>query len=91
MKPVKGRGVDELKSFCEDAARQMVGLETRLRTLLVLNAQEPETALFHEAVAPSLQLAKLLLDAGRKGRRGTLLAVRPLLRALATERRITDW
>jgi hypothetical protein len=75
---------DPLRTFCEDAARQMVNLETRLRTLIAATAQVPESALIEEAIAPSLQLAKTLLDAGRHGRHGTLLAVRPLLRALTT-------
>ena len=74
--------VEQLRTFCEDAARQMVGLETRLRTLIAATAQIPESALIEEAIAPSLQLAKMLLDAGGHGRHATLLAARPLLRAL---------
>jgi hypothetical protein len=62
----------------------MVGIEMRLRTLAAAR-QEPEMALIEEAVAPSLQLAKTLLDAGRHGRHATLLALRPLLRALAVD------
>lgn len=81
------RPADELKTFCEDAARQMVGLETRLRTLVATRPSAPEMTLIQEAVAPSLQLAKALFDAGRRGRHETLLALRPLLRAL----RLTDW
>lgn len=83
----RDRPADELKTFCEDAARQMVGLETRLRTLVAAHAREPETMLIEEAIGPSLRLAKALLDAGRRGRHETLLALRPLLRAL----RLTDW
>jgi hypothetical protein len=83
QRPPKGPAVDELRTFCEDAARQLVGLETRLRTLVAAARQEPETTLIEESVAPSLQLAKTLLDAGRQGRHATLLAVRPLLRALS--------
>jgi len=74
--------LEQLRTFCEDAARQMVGLETRLRTLIAATAQGPESALIEEAIAPSLQLAKTLFDAGRHGRHATLLAARPLLRAL---------
>jgi hypothetical protein len=77
--------VEQLRTFCEDAARQMVGLQTRLRTLVAATAQAPESALIQEAIAPSLQLAKTLLDAGRHGRHATLLAVRPLLRAMSIE------
>jgi len=77
---------DDLRAFCEDAARQMVGIEMRLRTLAATR-HEPEMALIEEAVAPSLQLAKTLLDAGRHGQHATLLALRPLLRALAVEPR----
>ncbi len=79
--------LEQLRTFCEDAARQLVGLETRLRTLIATTAQVPESALIEEAIAPSLQLAKMLLDAGRHGRHGTLLAARPLLRALTIEPR----
>jgi hypothetical protein len=77
------RRADDLKMFCGEAARQMVNLETRLRTLVAANRREPEMTLIEEAVGPSLQLAKALLDAGRQGRHETLLALRPLLRALA--------
>ena len=83
---VKDRVTDDLRAFCEDAARQMVGIEMRLRTLAATR-QEPEMALIEEAVAPSLQLAKTLLDAGRHGRHATLLALRPLLRALTVDPR----
>ena len=86
-KTLRGDKVDELKTFCEDAARQMVGLETRLRTLVAARGEHPELTLIREAVTPSLQLAKALFDAGRTGRHETLLALRPLLRAL----RFTDW
>jgi hypothetical protein len=79
---VKDQVADDLRAFCEDAVRQMAGIEMRLRTLAAAR-QEPEIALIEEAVASSLQLAKMLLDAGRQGRHATLLAVRPLLRALA--------
>jgi len=65
----------------------MVGLETRLRTLVAARGEHPELTLIQEAVTPSLQLAKTLFDAGRNGRHETLLALRPLLRAL----RLTDW
>ena len=84
--PAKPRSIDELRTFCEDAARQMVGIETRLRTLVAASREEPEMTLIAQAVAPSLQLAKLLLDAGRRGRTDTLLALRPLLRALSDGR-----
>lgn len=83
---VNDRVADDLRAFCEDAARQMVGIEMRLRTLAATR-QEPEMALIEEAVAPSLQLAKALLDAGGHGRHATLLALRPLLRALAVDPR----
>ena len=86
-KTLRGNPVDELKTFCEDAARQMVGLETRLRTLIAARGDRPAAALIVEAVTPSLQLAKALFDAGRSGRHEKLLALRPLLRAL----RVTDW
>jgi hypothetical protein len=43
--------------------------------------------LIEEAIGSSLQLAKSLLEAGREGRHGTLLAVRPLLRALSLDPR----
>ncbi len=79
---MKERVGDELRAFCEDAARQMVGIEMRLRTLTAAR-QAPESTLIEEAVAPSLQLAKVLLEAGRQGRHATLLAARPLLRALS--------
>lgn len=79
--------LDELKTFCEDAARQMVGIETRLRTLVAARGRQPEMTLIEEAVAPSLRLARALLDAGRRGRHERLLALRPLVRAL----RLTDW
>ena len=87
---VRGRGkeraADDLQAFCEDAARQMVGIEMRLRTLAATRP-EPEMALIEEAVGPSLQLTKTLLEAGRHGRHATLLALRPLLRALTVDPR----
>jgi len=83
---MKDRGADDLEAFCEDAARQMMGLELRLRTLTA-SRPGPGAALIEAAVAPSLQLAKALLEAGRHGRHATLLAVRPLLRALASDPR----
>jgi len=83
---MKERGADDLQAFCEEAVRQMIGIEMRLRTLAAAR-QGPETALIEEAVAPSLQLAKTLLEAGRQRQHATLLAVRPLLRALAAEPR----
>jgi hypothetical protein len=82
----KDRGSDDLRAFCEDAARQMVGIEIRLRTLVAAR-RGPEMALIEQAVAPSLRLTKTLLDAGRHGRHATLLALRPLLRALAVDPR----
>jgi hypothetical protein len=77
---------DEMQAFCEEAARQMVGIEMRLRTLAA-TSQEPAITLIEEAIGSSLQLAKSLLEAGREGRHGTLLAVRPLLRALSLDPR----
>ncbi len=88
MTTTNGRDPSEaLQSFCNDAARQVHGLETRLRTLLAGAEPEPSLALFEETVQSSLELAKLLLDAGNRGQHGTLLAHRPLLRAIAASRR----
>jgi hypothetical protein len=77
---------DEMRAFCDEAARQMVGIEMRLRTLAA-KRQEPTISLIEEAIGSSLQLAKSLLEAGREGRHGTLLTVRPLLRALSLDPR----
>jgi hypothetical protein len=87
VQPSEERSLRELRTFCEDAARQMVGLETRLRTLVAAAGQEPEMTLLQDSIAPSLRLARALLDAGRHGRHATLLAVRPLLRALSVDAR----
>ena len=81
------RSLHELRTFCEDAARQMVGLETRLRTLVAAAGQEPEMTLLQDSIAPSLRLARALLAAARDGRHATLLAMRPLLRALPVDTR----
>lgn len=83
---MKDRVEDDLQAFCEDAARQMVGIEMRLRTLTAMR-QEPAVSLIEEAIGCSLQLAKSLLEAGGEGRHATLLAMRPLLRALSVEPR----
>ena len=77
---------DEMQAFCDEAARQMVGIEMRLRTHAATR-QEPAITLIEEAIGSSLQLAKSLLEAGREGRHATLLAVRPLLRALSLDPR----
>ncbi len=76
-----------LRTFCSDASRLVHGLETRLRTLLAGAEPEPSLQLFEETVQSSLELAKLLLDAGYRGQHGTLLAHRPLLRAITGSRR----
>ena len=75
-----------LQTFCGRAAAQMVGLEIRLRTLVAASDRQQELQLLEEAVGNSLQIAKLLLEAGRRGQHGTLLALGPLLRALAATR-----
>jgi hypothetical protein len=78
---------EALAVFCNDAARQVHGLETRLRTLMVGVEPEPGIRLFEETLQSSLELAKRLLDAGHRGQHGTLLAHRPFLRALSPSRR----
>ncbi len=82
----RDRPADDLQVFCEEAARQMLGIELRLRTLAAAR-HGPAVTLIEEAVGPSLQLAKSLLEAGGQGRHAALLAVRPLLRALSVESR----
>jgi hypothetical protein len=81
------RSLRELRTFCEEAARQMMGLETRLRTLVAAKGHETELTLLRDSIAPSLRLTRALLDAGLRGRHGTLLALRPLLRALIVDDR----
>jgi hypothetical protein len=83
---VQHRSTDDLRSFCGDAARQVVGLETRLHTLVAAAERQSEILVLEEAVGTSLQIARALLDAGRHGRYATLLTLRPLLRALAATR-----
>ena len=51
---MKDRVEDDLQAFCEDAARQMVGIEMRLRTLTAMR-QEPAVSLIEEAIGCSLQ------------------------------------
>ena len=77
------RSAEELRTFCGDAALQMAGLETRLRVLVAAAERQPGSLVLEEAVGTSLRIAKALLDAGQHGRHATLLALRPLLRALA--------
>jgi hypothetical protein len=76
-----------LRTFCDDATRQVHRLETRLRTIVAGAEPEAGLRLFEETVRSSLELAKVLLDAGQRGQHATLLAHRPLLRALSTQRR----
>jgi hypothetical protein len=83
------RSARAVRSFCGDAARQMRGLETRLRTIVATAEPQPEMRLLEEAVGSTLRIAETILDAGRRGQHGTLLAMRPLLRALSTPRRST--
>jgi len=64
----------------------MVDLEIRLHTLVAANDRHQELQLLEEAVGNSLQIAKLLFDAARRGQLGTLLELGPLLRALAAAR-----
>jgi hypothetical protein len=80
------RSAEKLRTFCGDAALQMVDLEARLRALVAAAERQPELLVLEEAVGTSLQIAKALLDAGQHRRHGTLLALRPLLRALAATR-----
>jgi hypothetical protein len=83
----KDRSTRALQTFCSEAARQMNGLETRLRTIMAVADPEPGLELVAETVRSSFEIAKLLLDAGQRGHHGTLLAHRPLLRALSATRR----
>lgn len=83
----RDRFTEELRTFCGHAARQMLGLEVRLRTLVAATERPPELQLLEEAVGSSLRITKILLDAGQQGRHATLLALRPLLRALSAARR----
>lgn len=85
-KDATGRSTTQLQAFCEDAARQMRGLETRLRTITAVTEPLTEVALLEEAVGSSLQIAKVMLDAGQRGQHERLLALRPLLRALSAIR-----
>jgi hypothetical protein len=60
------RSSEALRTFCDDAARQMLGIETRLRTLIAAATEpRPDLLLLEEALQPSLQIAKAMLDAGR--------------------------
>ena len=88
--PVRsGSGDDRtaVEAFCVRAAAEMAHLEIRLRTLVAATDRDRELALLEEAVGNSLQIAKLVLDAGRRRRHDTVLALRPLLRALAATSR----
>lgn len=80
------RSAEEVRTFCGDAALQMVDLETRLRGLVAAAERRAELLVLEEAVGTSLRVAKALLDAGRHNRHATLLELRPLLRALAATR-----
>lgn len=80
------RSAEELRTFCGDAALQMVDLETRLRALVASGERQTALLVLEETVGTSLKIAKALLDAGQHGRHGTLLSLRPLLRALAATR-----
>ena len=83
---MKDDGSTALQTFCGRAAAQMVDLEIRLRTLIAASDRQQELQLLEETVGNSLQIAKILLEAGRRGQHGTVLALRPLLRALAATR-----
>lgn len=85
--PVSPGSPEALRTFCELAARQILGLELRLRTLVAEAERANQLEVLEEAVGSSLRLAQRLLDAGRNGQHDTLLALRPVLRALSAARR----
>ena len=73
----------DLRTFCGHAAREMHGLEIRLRTILAGTEPKPELRLLAETVESSLRIAQSMLRAGENGNHGALLVHRPLLRALS--------
>ena len=74
--------IEDLRCFCAEAASQMLDLQARLRELVTASDRQPEHVLLEDAMDLWLRVGQSLLDAGRLGHHGRILALRPLLRAL---------